>query len=173
MASTLGRHIRIDGIRIAALEALAYDRHSNTTAEVTAAIDHRLAQWRSGELPEHEDAKRGELLEWDLYARISDERHGALRALAEERDGSAAREIRAAIDDHLTLWRAGRLKTPEPPADPGPIVVPDKRPWSRPDALEDSRESERADHGRTSRQDCAHPKSRVHKGLCHACGSPV
>jgi hypothetical protein len=167
------RHIRVDGWWQSALDAMTYDRHSTAAAELIAAIDHRLTLWRSGELPWIADEKRGAPADCDLYPRIDAGRWDALGKLAAERGTNVSREIVAAIDERLALWRAGRLTMPEPPADPGPIVVPDARPWSSPDALEDVREIEQAGHGRTSRRDCPHPRSRIHKGLCHACGSPV
>jgi hypothetical protein len=89
----------------------------------------------------------------------------------------------AALDAALSLWLAHPSGIPLP--------APADAPWSRPDAkpLEDIREIERADRRRTSRPfpppdpvftpplerperaDCPHPKARVHKGLCGACGT--
>jgi hypothetical protein len=152
MAPTTVRHFRIDGTRKAALEAMAYDHHSTTTAEITAAIDHWLALWRAGALPEPgARAKREHPAGQDLFIRISDERYGALGALATERGSGVTKEIMAAIDGHIAAANAKpTLRDVVPTAPP-----------ARPAAAE---------------MDCTHPKARrdaKNPNLCRACGQPV
>jgi predicted transcriptional regulator len=167
MASTKNRTLRLDGSRLSALEAIARATGTNVSAVVRRAIHARLAAAEAGTLPPAGNPERT-TASW----RIDSDTWDALLRLAQDRNSDRSKEVFAAIDDQIARFQRGEL--PGAPAPDGTrkprvkasasaertakpaVPVTFKAPAPASDAI------------------CPpHPKARVHKGLCGACGRQV
>src|ERR1019366_5432861 len=171
MAHSRSRTVKLPGDRQAALEALAYENRSDVSKEVRAALRDRIDAWRAGgDIPKAEHP-----LKTLCNIRVDDELWAENRELATAEGRTATDEAIAAIDAHVASSQRN--------------VAPEAKP-----SLRDRPFDERLEYARRSRAsrdvpagqaipavtfrqpdgECPpHPKSRIHKGLCHACGDPV
>jgi hypothetical protein len=158
MAPSRSRSLKLPGDRLAALEALVYENRSDVSKEVRAALRARIDAWRAdGDIPKAEHP-----LKTLCNIRVEDELWAELQELATAEGRTATDEAIAAIDAHV----AARQRNGAPEAKPSLRDRPfDER-------LLDA-QRQRASRDMPAGQCPPHPKARVHKGFCGACGHPV
>jgi hypothetical protein len=128
------------------------------TEELAAALEAQISDWRAGKPPAtpHRQPKTKRSF------RISDDLWADVTALAYENRTTVIAEAIAAIDAHV----ASRQRNGAPEAKPSLRDRPfDER-------LLDA-QRQRAGRDMPAGQCPPHPKARVHKGFCGACGRPV
>src|ERR1022692_1461786 len=159
MAPSRSRTVKLPGDRQAALEALAYENRSDVSKEVNAAFRARIAAWRAGgDIPKAEHPLKTRCNIW-----VDDDLWDDLRELAIAEGRTATDEAIAAIDAHVAA-RAPRNGAPE--------AKPSLRDRPFDERLLDAKR-QRASRDMPAGQCPPHPKARVHKGFCGACGHPV
>src|ERR1039457_3905087 len=116
MAPSRSRTVKLPGDRQAAPEALAHEKRSDVSKEVSAAFRARIAAWRAGgDIPKAEHPLKTRCNIW-----VDDDLWDDLRELAIAEGRTATDEAIAAIDAHV----ASRQRNGAPAAKPSLRDVP-------------------------------------------------